>query len=441
MHRKKSHHLSSDKSSNMSPNKETGSSLTSQPNLGYEAAKNRRPTLLRSLLPRIIIYLLLALVSSAVLAYTLSPTIRNHVSTIIDTIAATKAQKSPEDSRDPDTVHRLPETTTPTSDATQPKDDGHTTSQPKAEGNTDTPPKPSTSAKNTTPSSPSTTPTTPNVPVKKTFPLNVMTYNVRGESLGPYADGLPWESRKGHLISAINTHAADIISLQEVHATNNQFSDIATSTQGIYTMIPAAASGDARTRPILFRKSTFTLHSTGVMQLRPSTSTFCGAEACTATYANWAVLTHKVSGQKILFYGIHLPSENNASREEAAINLSRDISSRRMTMPVIIAGDFNTPSPHSAYPISNLGDIGLVDSSTLTLNYTNAAYNSFNGYAASFESTQKNGRHIDKVFVLSSQISVAAWGLILNSVPVNGKSIPASDHWPVWSNVIVQYQT
>ncbi len=255
--------------------------------------------------------------------------------------------------------------------------------------------------------------------------LKVMTFNIR---YGTADDGEnSWKYRKEIVIEVIREANPDLLSLQE--ALDFQINEILDELPG-YSFI-GVGRDDGKTRgeysAVLYAKDRFIVDTTETFWFSdtpkiPGSITW---EATLPRICSWGLLFDKFSKKQMYVYNVHLDHQSQTSREKSAEMLVRKIQSGKISLPVILTGDFNCGDKNQA--IQNLISSGLTDTFR-KLNPPRPDEGTFNGFKG-----DRSGEKIDFIFVnnefeiLSSKIDYT-----------NRDGKFPSDHFPVIA--VVKYK-
>jgi len=178
--------------------------------------------------------------------------------------------------------------------------------------------------------------------------LRVMTFNVRYDEP---ADGRhAWRHRKDAVLAMLRDHDPDLLGLQEPLA--NQWEEIAEALPDHSPFgVVADESGEPDPRGGFVRTSRFAVRDHGSFWLSDtpeiphsfSWPTDWGARACA-----WALLHDRHADRELLFANTHL-DPNPGFWLPAATVLHAELDSLTRGAPIVLTGDFNTPSGSAAH--------------------------------------------------------------------------------------------
>jgi endonuclease/exonuclease/phosphatase family metal-dependent hydrolase len=255
--------------------------------------------------------------------------------------------------------------------------------------------------------------------------IQVMTFNIRYGLANDGEDS--WEFRKEMVMEVIQTHAPDLLGLQE--ALKFQLDAICERFPEYEKVgIGRDPGGEGEYAAILYRKERYEAQESGTFWLSNTPevpSTHWGNKhlrICT-----WVRLIERSTGQALYFYNTHYDHQSQPARENSSILLAKRINERSNPDPVILTGDFNADEENSAIgylraEISTIGQglIRLRDSFRI-MHPGESNVGTFNAF------TGENTRgKIDYVFV-SSAIKV----LEAEIIKFNKDGRYPSDHYPV----------
>jgi endonuclease/exonuclease/phosphatase family metal-dependent hydrolase len=261
---------------------------------------------------------------------------------------------------------------------------------------------------------------------KDTF--QIVSYNTRFDT--------PTSENVGDVRTLINSHGADILSLEEMSssahrsAVKSNFVSCGSCHFGMYA--PTGGGVDSAQNPILWDKNKFGLVSSGSIKATSRTKTEQGT--LRALYVNYVKLKSKYNGQIVFVLNNHLPAhmDNNGTPDwsqpirvglykKNIAAIKNKISNVRSAGVVFTTGDFNVnyradaQVRNSVFPYNALGSID-----------TKASYRILNATAGR---TIKNAnRLIDYVFLTNnSHAGISGQNIITSSMH--------SDHYPLLATV------
>jgi endonuclease/exonuclease/phosphatase family metal-dependent hydrolase len=257
--------------------------------------------------------------------------------------------------------------------------------------------------------------------------VRVMSYNVRYDNPG---DGdNRWSNRKERLTQLIAYHAPDVFGTQEV--LYNQLQDIEKALPQ-YAWYGAGRDDGKQAgeySAVFYNKDRFTLLDKGTFWLstepdKPSK----GWDAAIVRVCSWVKLIDKSTGQDFFVYNTHFDHVGVKAREQSAALIVKKIKELSGNLPVILTGDFNTPT--SAAPYQTIINSNMLKD-TKTLSKT--GHYGPDGSFSTFEVANKLGERIDYIFV-NDQYEVLRHAILTDSQ--NGRY--PSDHLPVIAEIRVK---
>lgn len=193
------------------------------------------------------------------------------------------------------------------------------------------------------------------------LPIRVLTHNIRYATDSPFAGEEVWDVRKQRIINELRfttTHCSEsFICLQEV--LYHQLTDILAGLNGEgkqeWDFVGVGRDDGlfaGEFSPILFRPSVWNLVSWENLWLSPTPEVPSkGWDAACNRVLTIGVFRHHHSKKKLMAMNTHLDHRGPKSRFEAANMILEQIGekARHEDLPVLLAGDFNSPSDDSAY--------------------------------------------------------------------------------------------
>ncbi len=252
----------------------------------------------------------------------------------------------------------------------------------------------------------------------------IMTFNIR---YGSAADGFnSWFWRRSLLMDTIHAHSPDILGMQEVITSQQNYISNRLSDYGVYGVGRDDGSNRGERCTILFKNSKFTELNRGTFWLSetPDMVGSRGWDASLPRIASWLQLEHLETGERWLVLNTHFDHLGRKARVESAKLIRRQIDTMGNFNHVLLLGDFNFNETASAYQILSETDnysIPLKDGYRTiqpTPTGNEATYHNFQGTTS--------GRPIDMIWLSANTTIVDA----LIDRNHSGTRYP-SDHYPV----------
>jgi endonuclease/exonuclease/phosphatase family metal-dependent hydrolase len=248
-----------------------------------------------------------------------------------------------------------------------------------------------------------------------------MTFNLRYASVdGPY----PWADRRPVVRSLLDAERPDLICTQEGLA--GQLDDVMADLGPGYGFIGTGRDGGTRGEftAVLYRTERLAPVRDGVFWLS-GTPDVVGSNTWGARcvrMVTWVRFRDAVTGREFCVVNTHLDHISDSARQRSAALIRDRIAALASDVPVVLAGDFNTPAGADSPTYRLLtGDAGLVDT-WAAARRRGPAYSTWHGFGP----VVVDGPRIDWVLV-SPDIAV-------EEATVNpfrdGDRFP-SDHLPV----------
>ncbi len=248
--------------------------------------------------------------------------------------------------------------------------------------------------------------------------LKVMSFNIR---YGTANDGEnSWQYRKENVMETIKKFNPDFLGLQEALAF--QIDEILKHFPNFELIGVGRDDGKqaGEYSCILYDKTKFSADTTETFWFS-DTPTIPGSKHWgnnITRICTWARFNSLITKKQFLVYNLHIDHESQPSREKSTEMLVTKIKSQKVSLPIIVTGDFNSGENNRA--IKNVLQNGLLDSyrELNSKNDNEGTFNSFKG--------ELNGERIDFIFI-SKEIKVKSAEIVRESY--NGKF--PSDHFPV----------
>ena len=178
--------------------------------------------------------------------------------------------------------------------------------------------------------------------------MRIATYNVRVDT--DVDVDWSWNDRKSGLISLIDYHDWDLLTVQEVKP--NQVQDLKQLTE--YQILSKEREGDGTGEglALLFKPKMFDCLDHGAFWLsetpdRPSIH----PNAAFKRVCLWAVLKNKASGQQFMVINVHLDNESEEARYQGMQLMLKELAPKIVEYNTIIMGDFNAELDESVHEL------------------------------------------------------------------------------------------
>lgn len=253
-----------------------------------------------------------------------------------------------------------------------------------------------------------------------TAELTLMSYNIRCGFCEPAESPNHWSKRKFLIAKLIQSHAPDIIGLQEAELF--QVQDLAALLDG-YKWV-GVGRDDGKTRgestAVLFRSERFALQQEKTLWLSPTPelpSKGWGADFPRTLSILQLIDLKTKSPLHVL--NTHFDHHSELARQESAHFLLEKISQIAPTEPLVLMGDFNFVAPSTSYAIIT----GVLrDAEKISRSAPTGGQKTFNDFGKNTEAANK----IDFIFV--SQLAEVL-GHQIDTTTYNGRY--PSDHYPI----------
>ena len=260
--------------------------------------------------------------------------------------------------------------------------------------------------------------------------FRVMSYNVRFNQVED--DQNQWEFRKNRLISLIQSHAPDLLGVQE--PLPEQVFDLKTALSEYDEYGVGRDDGDnqGEFNTIFFRFARFELLDKGTFWLSetPEIAGSKGWDANKTRICGWVKLRDRETQQSLYYFNTHFDHSGVAARlESARLLLARIENIADSSTPVILTGDLNTGPDSDPYRI-----ITTNSSVQDAINLTETPHDGPNGTWATFSVAENLGDRIDYIFVTPQNIRVLKHAILTDS---NNEYYP-SDHLPVIAEIVIK---
>lgn len=295
--------------------------------------------------------------------------------------------------------------------------------------------------------------------------IKVISYNIRYPNTG---DGIHyWDSRRPLVVGILRFYEPDIIGVQEAH--RRQLDEIVTDLPEYAWFGVCRTDGTIKPDPdnefsaILYRKDRFDFMNGNTFWLSESPHQVGskGWDAALPRIVTWAKFKDKKNETEFFHFNTHFDHVGVVARKESADLLVSQIKSIASQSPVIVTGDFNSNEKEDTY-LSLTGyqctDYEQTHSALTGLDpddfLKDAMYNSrsphfgaLSTFAGNFQLSGLTGPRIDYIFfknnveilkhaILSHTYNVHT--ITHNSLPQTITGVLASDHLPVFAEVIIK---
>ena len=243
------------------------------------------------------------------------------------------------------------------------------------------------------------------------LPIRVLSHNIRYATNAPFKGEERWDIRKTRLINELcyNTaHCAEsLICLQEV--LHRQLVDILAGlsrNKKTWEYVGVGrddGSAAGEYSPILYSPTVWELKMQKTKWLsetpdRPSK----GWDAASIRILTMAVFQHRSTRRKLIVMNTHLDDQGSKSRLESAKIILREVrqftaqESHGKSLPILLAGDFNSEPDQEAYREMTSGNSPMVDVHAMVPEYHRYGHsNTFTG----FDPQTERPTRIDFIFV------------------------------------------
>jgi len=255
-------------------------------------------------------------------------------------------------------------------------------------------------------------------------PLNVMSFNIRYDNP---RDGLnAWDNRKELVIETIRNQKADIVGMQEVLSSQQEYLTASLSSYDSYAVGRDDGGLEGEMGSIFFLKDRFELldKSTFWLSETPEVIGSKGWNAVLPRIVSWLKLNDLENNKVLYFFNTHFSHVGEEARLNSAKLLVERVSYIAGDNPVLITGDFNCTNdsrPYSIITEDNTPGIILFDTHYISETEHSGGLNTINSFGRS-----RKEAIIDYIFCNSS-FKVLSHGILT----VKKDSIFVSDHYPV----------
>lgn len=259
---------------------------------------------------------------------------------------------------------------------------------------------------------------------KQTYPLNVMTFNIR---LNTASDSInAWPNRKEVAASMIKFYDVDVLGTQEV--LQDQLDDLCARLPEYAFSGVGREDGKQKGEysAVFYKKDRFALLNNGNFWLSedPTAVGKKGWDAACERIVSWVHLQDKSSGKDFFFFNTHFDHIGVEARKNSSALILVKVAEIAGNKPTIVTGDFNSTPDSGVYTdITKLDDANhLTDSKQLAVvkHGTKSSFHNF-GRIAPADRTL-----IDYVFVKNID-KVNRYGIIAEKVD----DVFITDHNPV----------
>lgn len=181
-------------------------------------------------------------------------------------------------------------------------------------------------------------------------PLRVLTFNVLCRACDK--EGYPpWEQRVGAVRDVLERHDADLVGLQELVG-HDDLAEVLGPASPYHVVSYGLGPWVYADAALLVRDSRFEVIDSGELWLSPHPGRPFSAgwkRISLPRYAAWAHLRQRSDGFELLFVNAHF--DNNGPNKDGAAALFHQVfGSTEGSLPVLVAGDFNTHRNADRYP-------------------------------------------------------------------------------------------
>ena len=279
--------------------------------------------------------------------------------------------------------------------------------------------------------------------------VRAMTYNVLqltsdGSSEGGHAVA-PWSARRPVAAAMIKQYSPDVVAVQEAWP----YVQSAVGPRQIDSLVWALGSSYKLARTEVPPPQRGYFRTGDYIVYRPSVVTPVGAGGSwnigDSHYAAYQIFQYRSSGARFLFTSVHtVPSTGSAAYDNQRQRETRSLLSQAgryaasKHVPVIYGGDFNsnTSSLHT-FDASGITMAAskITDARATAQSLTNAAYDSCNQHLRTPPAFNQNIDH----FYAPPGTAVYSWRMVVNLVRGSFVGTMASDHNPVYVNMVIPF--
>ena len=267
-------------------------------------------------------------------------------------------------------------------------------------------------------------------PQTENKPLKVMSFNIRYDNPadGPNA----WTHRKKIAVEAIKINAIDIVGMQEVLKSQEDYLIANLPEYDSYGVGRDDGDAGGELGSIFFRKRRFELLEKSTFWLSETPDSI-GSKAWGAVLpriVSWVKLHDRETAQDLYFFNTHFSHMSESARKNSAELLVKKITEIAGKYPVILSGDFNCVSQSEPYQVltgNSPNLLQLFDTHYISETEHFGGLQSINGFGRSRRETI-----IDFLFC-NSAFRVLNHGILT----VQKDSVFISDHYPVLATVVL----
>ncbi|KAF9108962.1 hypothetical protein BGX29_000050 [Mortierella sp. GBA35] len=263
--------------------------------------------------------------------------------------------------------------------------------------------------------------------------IRLYTHNIRYATSNPSKNELPWSERAHLVLASIRLHALHnpqaLICLQEVLF--RQLLDILEGLGPEWAHIGVGRDDGKKAgefSPILFRHSVWTIQVSRTIWLSPTPDQPSkGWDASNKRILTSALLRHWETGMSILALNTHLDDQGTRSRLESVKAILSHIASQERSLPIFLAGDFNSTPHEEAYKLlasETMFDLRNAVGRSLRYGHDHT----FTG----FEGREVDQKRIDFLFLNKHAWTIHGYGVLETRFE---DGVFSSDHRPVVGDV------
>jgi endonuclease/exonuclease/phosphatase family metal-dependent hydrolase len=257
-------------------------------------------------------------------------------------------------------------------------------------------------------------------------PMRVMSFNIRYDNPGDAEHA--WPKRRALVAGVIRFHEVDVLGVQE--ALSHQVRELEADLPGLAWVGVGRSDGKEKGEfaPIFYRRDRFELLASGTFWLSPTPETpgSKGWDAALPRVATWARLRDRRGGGDFLAINTHFDHVGELARQQSAKLLVERARALAEGLPVILLGDFNAQPDSAAYRT-------LAEAFRDAREVSESGHFGPEGTFGTFSPQQEAAARIDYLFV-GGPITVRREATLAHHW--DGRH--ASDHWPVFAELVVR---
>lgn len=273
----------------------------------------------------------------------------------------------------------------------------------------------------------------PPAPLSRPLHLKVMTFNLKFAS---ETGAHPWHLRRGVVRDTIRSQAPGLFGTQE--GIYSQLSDMAADLPE-YGWIGQGREGGVRGEfsAIFYQKSLFKMLDHGDFWLS-ETPEVAGSRSWgnfQPRMVTWGLFEEIATGKKFYHFNTHFDHLIPHSRTRSAQLLLRRIAGRKLSVPVVLTGDFNSDQhgrPHQILVADQPGAPALLDSWAQAGQNEGQLLSTFHNW----KGPQNGGKHIDWILTTAEFACQRS-----KVVTFQENGVWPSDHFPVVSDLLMMDAT